>query len=121
MAATATRDATLQANFLTAVQSYLFLAFCAASVDALQVAEASAKESLAAAEARYRAGIATPADKLQAQTALSQARAQPDHSSGQCAQRPRGVGEQHGIRRQPAILFGVRCRKRCPIRLWSRT
>lgn len=74
LAANATRDATLQANFLTAVQSYYALLSARASVDALQVAEVSAKESLAAAEARYQAGVATPADKLQAQTALSQAR-----------------------------------------------
>ena len=74
VAANATRDATLQSNFLTAVQSYYALLSARASVEALQVAEASAKESLAAAAARYAAGIATPADKLQAQTALSQAR-----------------------------------------------
>ena len=74
VAANATRDATLQTNFLTAVQSYYALLSTRAIVDSLQVAEASAKESLAAAEARYLAGVATPADKLQAQTALSQAR-----------------------------------------------
>lgn len=74
VAANATRDATLQFNFLTAVQSYYALLSARASVDALQVAEASAKESFAAAEARYLAGVATPVDKLQAQTALSQAR-----------------------------------------------
>jgi TolC family type I secretion outer membrane protein len=74
VAANATRDATLQANFLTAVQSYYALLSARASVDALQVAEASAKESFAAADARYLAGVATPVDKLQAQTALSQAR-----------------------------------------------
>lgn len=74
VAANATRDATLQANFLAAVQSYYALLSARASVDALQVAEASARESLAAAQARYVAGVATPADKLQAQTALSQAR-----------------------------------------------
>ena len=74
VAANATRDATLQSNFLAAVQSYYALLSARANVDALLVAEASAKESLAAAEARYQAGIATPADKLQAQTALSQAR-----------------------------------------------
>ncbi len=74
VAANATRDATLQANFLSAVQSYYALLSARASVQAFHVAEASARESLAAADARYRAGVATPADKLQAQTALSQAR-----------------------------------------------
>lgn len=72
-AANATRDATLQANFLAAAQSYYALLSARASVDAAHVAETSASESLAAAEARYTAGIATPVDKLQAQTALSQA------------------------------------------------
>lgn len=74
LAANATRDATLQLNYLAAVQSYYALLSARASVDALKVAEASAKESFAAAEARYLAGTVTPADKLQAQTALSQAR-----------------------------------------------
>jgi TolC family type I secretion outer membrane protein len=74
VAANASRDATLQSNFLSAVQSYYALLSARASVEALKVAEASSKESLAAADARYMAGVATPADKLQAQTALSQAR-----------------------------------------------
>lgn len=74
LAANATRDAALQSNFLTAVQSYYALLSARASAEALAIAEASARESLAAAAARYQAGIATPADKLQAQTALSQAR-----------------------------------------------
>jgi len=74
VAANATRDSTLQADFLNAVQSYYALLSARAIVASLQVAEASARESFAAAEARYLAGVATPADKLQAQTALSQAR-----------------------------------------------
>ncbi|MBU1425512.1 MAG: TolC family protein [Gammaproteobacteria bacterium] len=74
VAANATRDATLQSNFLSAVQSYYALLSARASVEAFIVAAASAQESLAAADARYKAGVATPADKLQAQTALSQAR-----------------------------------------------
>ncbi len=74
VAANASRDATLQSNFLTAVQAYYTLLSAQASVEALQVAEASARESFAAAEARYLAGVVTPVDKLQAQTALSQAK-----------------------------------------------
>jgi outer membrane protein len=73
IAANATRDATLQNNYLSAVQFYYSLLSARANVQALQVAETSARESLAAAQARYDAGVATPADKLQAQTALSQA------------------------------------------------
>lgn len=73
IAANATRDATLQANFLVAVQAYYNLLSARASVVSAQAAEVSAREALSAAEARYQAGVATPADKLQAQTALSQA------------------------------------------------
>lgn len=73
VAANATRDATLQLNYLNAVQAYYALLSARASVQALQQAEASASESLNAAQARYEAGVATPADKLQAKTALSQA------------------------------------------------
>jgi TolC family type I secretion outer membrane protein len=73
VAANATRDATLQANFLAAVQAYYALLSARASVLSAQAAEASAREALSAAQARYQAGVATPADKLQAQTALSQA------------------------------------------------
>jgi len=73
IAANATRDATLQADFLAAVQAYYALLSARASVVAAQAAEVSAREALSAAQARYQAGVATPADKLQAQTALSQA------------------------------------------------
>jgi outer membrane protein len=72
-AANATRDATLQSDFLAAVQAYYALLSARASVLSSQAAEDSAREALGAAQARYEAGVATPADKLQAQTALSQA------------------------------------------------
>ncbi len=72
-AANATRDAKLQSDFLAAVQAYYGLLSARASVVSSQAAEDSAREALAAAQARYEAGVATPADKLQAQTALSQA------------------------------------------------
>lgn len=73
IAVNATRDATLQNNYLSAVQAYYALLSARASVFSYMAAEASAKESLAAALARYQAGVATPVDKLQAQTNLSQA------------------------------------------------
>ncbi|MBI5919140.1 MAG: TolC family protein [Nitrosomonadales bacterium] len=72
-AANATRDATLQATFLNAVQSYFSLLSARASVQSTLTAETSARESLSAAQARHLNGSATPADRLQAQTALSQA------------------------------------------------
>lgn len=74
IAANATRDATLQSNFLSAVQAYYALLSARASVQSFQIDELKAQESLAAAQARYQAGVATPVDRLQAQTTLSQAR-----------------------------------------------
>lgn len=72
-AANATRDENLQLNFLAAVQGYYALLSARSSMAAAKVAEDSAREALGAAEARYEAGVATPADKLQAQTSLAQA------------------------------------------------
>jgi len=73
VAASATQDSTVQAVFLTAVQAYYQTQAAVAALDAAKESEHTAKESFAAAEARYNAGSATPADKLQAQTAYSQA------------------------------------------------
>jgi len=72
-AANASGDATVQAVFLSAAQAYFSLMSARATVEADRAAETSAREGLAAAEARYKAGAATPADRLQAKTALSQA------------------------------------------------
>ncbi len=72
-AAAATQDSTVQAVFLAAVQSFYQTQTTLAALDAASESERAAKESFAAAEARYLAGSATPADKLQAQTAYSQA------------------------------------------------
>ena len=72
-AANASQDATVQSLFLTAVQTYYQLQATQSARDAAQEAEKAAQESFNAAEARYKVGAATPADKLQAQTALSQA------------------------------------------------
>ena len=72
-AANATQDSTVQTVFLAAVQDYYQVQATRASLDAALESERAAKESFAAAEARYNIGSATPADKLQAQTAYSQA------------------------------------------------
>ena len=72
-AASATQDSTVQAIFLLAVQSFYQTQASQAALDAARESERAAKESFAAAEARYVVGSATPADKLQAQTAYSQA------------------------------------------------
>jgi len=87
-AANATQDATLQSVFLTAVQAYYQLFATQAAVESAGQAEKSAQESFNAASARYNVGSGTPADKLQAQTARSQAvlnriRAEGDYSNAQ--------------------------------------
>lgn len=66
-------DATLQRVFLAAVQAWYSLFANRAAIEAAQSSEAAAAESLKAATARYAAGVGIPADRLQAQTALSQA------------------------------------------------
>lgn len=72
-AAIATQDATLQSLFLGAIQAYYQTRASQAALDAALESERAAKQSHDAAEARYQAGNATPADKLQARTAWSQA------------------------------------------------
>ncbi|MFN4341378.1 MAG: TolC family protein [Azonexus sp.] len=72
-AAAATQDATVQTLFLNALQSYYAAQASRAAVASALQAERSAQESFQAAAARYQVGVATPADRLQAQTALSQA------------------------------------------------
>ena len=72
-AALATQDATLQSLFLNALQTYSAAQATQAAVGASSLAERSAREAFQAADARYAVGVATPADRLQAQTALSQA------------------------------------------------
>ncbi|MCB1968523.1 MAG: TolC family protein, partial [Candidatus Accumulibacter sp.] len=72
-AASATLDATVQGVFLAAVQSYFNTQAARAAVTAAADSEKASRESLTAAEVRYRVGTGTPADRLQAQTAWSQA------------------------------------------------
>ena len=73
VAASATQDSRVQSVFLAAVQAFYQVQATIGALDAALESERAAKESFAAAEARYNAGSATPADKLQAQTAYSQA------------------------------------------------
>ena len=69
----ATQDAVLQSVFLAAVQAYYQWHAAEAAVGAARESEHASMESLKAADARYRIGAGTPADRLQAQTAASQA------------------------------------------------
>lgn len=72
-AASATLDSTVQTVFLAALQSYYAAQATRAALTAAQESEKASRESLLAAEVRYRVGTGTPADRLQAQTAWSQA------------------------------------------------
>lgn len=73
-AALASFDATRQTVFLNAITAYYQVQGSEASIAATRAAEENTRQNLRAAEARYMAGAATPLDKLQAQTAHSQAR-----------------------------------------------
>ena len=73
-AANWSHSATLQSVFLSAIQAYYQLFAALANVTAANEAEKASEESYKAAEFRYRVGTGTPADRLQAQTAWSQAR-----------------------------------------------
>lgn len=72
-AASATLDATVQTVFLAAMQSYYNAQAARAALAAAQESEKASRESFTAAEVRYTVGTGTPADRLQAQTAWSQA------------------------------------------------
>lgn len=72
-AAGATQDSRLQGLFLVTLEAYYEVHARHAAVLAAQESERAAKESLRAAATRYAVGTATPADRLQAQTAYSQA------------------------------------------------
>lgn len=72
-AAIATQNSTVQSVFLATVQDYYRVQENSAALDAALESERASRESFDAAAARYTIGSATPADKLQAQTAYSQA------------------------------------------------
>ena len=85
LAANATRDDVLRKIFINAIQNYYSFLLAQASVNAYRVAEELAGKSRGAAQARYQAGSGTPADKLQAQTAWSQARLNRIRAEGETA------------------------------------
>lgn len=72
-AATATQDNTVQTLFLSAVQAFYQVQAARATLASALEAERSSRESLNAAMLKYNVGSGVPADKLQAQTAYSQA------------------------------------------------
>lgn len=73
LAANASQDATLHTVFLAAVQAWSQWFAAQGAVAAARESEKASQESLRASERRYEVGTATPADRLQARTAWSQA------------------------------------------------
>jgi len=71
-AASATQNSIVQSVLLNAIQAYYLVQAGIAALDAAHETEHASEESFKAAEARYKAGLATPSDKLQAQTLFAQ-------------------------------------------------
>lgn len=72
-AANATQDATLQRTFVQAAQAYYDALSAQRSLAASEQIAQLAARNLEAADAKYKAGAAALSDRLQAQTAFSQA------------------------------------------------
>lgn len=72
LAASATQSSVVQNILLTTIVSYYQVQANIAALAAAREAERAGEESFKAANARYTAGVATPADRLQAQTAYAQ-------------------------------------------------
>lgn len=72
LSASASQSSVVQNVLLTAVVAYYQVQANIAALNAARETERAGEESYKAANARYRAGVATPADMLQAQTAFAQ-------------------------------------------------
>lgn len=72
LAASATQDSVVQGLFLEAIRGYYQVNSTEEAIESIKQAERTSQASLDAATARYQAGVATPADRLQAQTAHSE-------------------------------------------------
>jgi len=107
-AAAATQDATVQSLFLAALQTYYTAQAAQAAVVSAKEAERAARESFAAAEARYQVGVATPADRLQAQTALSQATLNRMRAEGEARNALGSLANALGFSAQPPLVLAER-------------
>lgn len=81
-AANALHDAALQEVFNSAAQAYFDHLSTQAMLGAFEESEKVAKESLAAATAKFKAGVGLLTDQLQAQTAYAQARLERTKAEG---------------------------------------
>jgi TolC family type I secretion outer membrane protein len=71
-AASAAQNSIVQTILLNAIQAYYQVQASIAALAAARESERASEESFKAAQARYTAGVSTPADKLQAQTLFAQ-------------------------------------------------
>ena len=106
-AAAATQDATVQSLFLAALQTYYSAQATQAAVVSAAEAERSARESYQAADARYNVGVATPADRLQAQTALSQATLNRIRAEGEARNALGALANALGFAAQQTIVLAA--------------
>jgi len=104
-AAAATQDATVQSLFLAALQTYYAAQATQAAVISAAEAERSAREAFQAADARYKVGVATPADRLQAQTALSQATLNRIRAEGEARNGSGALANALGFEAQQKIVL----------------
>ena len=72
LSASATQSSVVQVVLLSATVAYYQVQANIAALDAAREVERAGEESYKAANARYKAGVATPADMLQAKTAYAQ-------------------------------------------------
>ena len=72
LSASAAQDSVVQGLFLAAIRGYYQVNSTEQAIISIQQAERASQASLDAATARYKAGVGTIADQLQAQTAYSQ-------------------------------------------------
>lgn len=104
-AAAATQDAGVQSLFLAALENYYAAQARRAVVVSTLEAERSARASFNAAEVRYQVGAGTPADRLQAQTALSQATLNRIRAEGEARTALGTLANALGFAAQTAIVL----------------
>ncbi|MDP3440349.1 MAG: TolC family protein [Azonexus sp.] len=106
-AAAASQNATVQVLFLSALQSFYTAQATRAAVISASEAERSANEGFLAADSRYKVGVATPADRLQAQTALSQATLNRIKAEGEARNSLGALANVLGFDAQSTILLAA--------------
>ena len=105
LAAIANQEASTQSLFLTALQAYYNAQATRSAVSSTMLAEKSAETSLLAAETRYRVGTGTPAERLQAKTAYSQAQLNRIKAEGEAKNALGVLANLMGLAPQTALML----------------